>query len=141
MTGSGPTKRDDQPRAKRRTWRLSAAVVAAAAVAGAGVGAGTAAVSSGRPQAVVKTAPASTRPAVLDVPKLLQRVLPAVVSIQTIQSGGGQGAGTGIVITPNGEVLTNAHVVDGASSISVTRYGTTRALSAELVGAAAADDL
>jgi S1-C subfamily serine protease len=36
---------------------------------------------------------------------------------------------------------TNAHVVDGATGISVTRYGTSKALPARLVGAAPGDDL
>ncbi len=34
-----------------------------------------------------------------------------------------QAAGTGMVLTSNGEVLTNNHVIDGATSISVTDVG------------------
>jgi S1-C subfamily serine protease len=36
-----------------------------------------------------------------------------VVLIQTRLAAGGEGAGTGMVISPDGEVLTDAHVVAG----------------------------
>jgi len=35
-------------------------------------------------------------------------------------------AGTGMVLTPNGEVLTNNHVVEGATSINVRDVGNGR---------------
>lgn len=43
-------------------------------------------------------------------------------------------AGTGIVLTSNGEVLTNNHVIDGATSIRVTDIGNGHAYSATVVG-------
>jgi putative serine protease PepD len=49
---------------------------------------------------------------------LSARVLPSVVSIETISSDGG-GAGSGFVIDPNGYLLTNNHVVSGATTIKV----------------------
>ena len=49
---------------------------------------------------------------------LSARVLPSVVSIETISSDGG-GAGSGFVIDPNGYLLTNNHVVAGATAIKV----------------------
>ena len=63
----------------------------------------------------------------LDVRAVLAGVEPAVVSI-TVDSGTGRfsrrtGAGTGMVINPDGDVLTNAHVVDGATDIQVTITG------------------
>jgi putative serine protease PepD len=70
------------------------------------------------------------------------------VSIQTtiVESTGrtsvtGQGAGTGIVLTSDGEILTNAHVVAGATSITVTLPGESTARSATLVGADTAADI
>jgi S1-C subfamily serine protease len=55
---------------------------------------------------------------------VLARVEPAVVAIHTQSSSalGGtvEGAGTGMVLTPDGQVLTNAHVVSGADQIMVT---------------------
>jgi S1-C subfamily serine protease len=44
------------------------------------------------------------------------------------------GAGTGIVLTANGEVLTNNHVIDGATKISVTDLGNGKTYAARVVG-------
>lgn len=44
------------------------------------------------------------------------------------------GAGTGILLSPSGEVLTNNHVIIGASSVSVTDVGTGRTYPATVVG-------
>ena len=44
------------------------------------------------------------------------------------------GAGTGMVLTSNGLVLTNNHVVEGETSISVTDIGNHRTYSATVVG-------
>jgi S1-C subfamily serine protease len=45
-----------------------------------------------------------------------------------------QAAGTGMVLTPDGEVLTNNHVIDGATSISVTDVGNGKTYNASVVG-------
>jgi S1-C subfamily serine protease len=47
---------------------------------------------------------------------------------------GGQGAGTGIVLSSNGEVLTNNHVIDGATKVSVTDVGNGKTYNASVVG-------
>jgi S1-C subfamily serine protease len=46
-----------------------------------------------------------------------------------------------MVLTPSGEVLTNNHVVDGATSITVTLVTTGRTYSARVVGTDPTDDL
>lgn len=135
--------RKSKPLGRSRWWR-GAAVVVVAGMVGAGAGATTAEfVSDPAASAASDTAvqQADIGAAKLDVPALLARVLPGVVSIQTANAAGGQGAGTGMVISPAGEVLTNWHVVEGSTSITVTRYGTTKALQAGLVGAVPAQDL
>ncbi|SDC91479.1 S1C family serine protease [Rhodococcus tukisamuensis] len=48
-----------------------------------------------------------------------QRVLPSVVSLQ-VQTGRRTGGGSGSVLTPDGFILTSAHVVDGAKQADVT---------------------
>jgi putative serine protease PepD len=63
----------------------------------------------------------------MDVASALAAVSPAVVSIETtisVQRGPftseAPGAGTGIVLDTDGTILTNAHVVDGATTLAVT---------------------
>jgi serine protease Do len=58
---------------------------------------------------------------------LVKKVGPSVVSINTsttVQSYFGaqeqQGAGTGVIVTSDGIILTNKHVVEGASTVTVT---------------------
>ncbi|MEW2413273.1 trypsin-like peptidase domain-containing protein [Streptomyces sp. NPDC046866] len=48
-----------------------------------------------------------------------EQVSPSVVRIDT-RTGSGQGTGSGVVITADGEIVTNNHVVSGASEIQVT---------------------
>jgi S1-C subfamily serine protease len=54
--------------------------------------------------------------------------------VSTLDYGEGEAAGTGIVLTSSGEVLTNNHVVDGATSIEVTDVGNGKTYSATVVG-------
>jgi S1-C subfamily serine protease len=70
-----------------------------------------------------------------DLSTLLARVGPALVDINT-QLGyqNVQGAGTGIVLSPSGEVLTNNHVISGATSINVTDIGNGQTYPATVVG-------
>ncbi|WP_344905731.1 S1C family serine protease [Actinomadura meridiana] len=68
--------------------------------------------------------------------KVVDAVLPSVVKIQT-----DKGEGSGVVYDGNGDIVTNAHVVAGATKIKVTSSGGGSALDATLVGAFAADDL
>ncbi|HEX2700028.1 MAG TPA: trypsin-like peptidase domain-containing protein [Acidimicrobiales bacterium] len=79
----------------------------------------------------------------LDVAGVVEKVEPAVVSIQVGYGGGraGSGAGTGVLLSPTGEILTNAHVVDGASTIRVTLAGESQSRTAELVGSDPTADL
>jgi len=54
---------------------------------------------------------------------------------------GGQGAGTGMVLTSDGEILTNNHVVNGATTIRVIVPGTDQSYSAKVVGYSVTDDV
>jgi S1-C subfamily serine protease len=65
-----------------------------------------------------------------------------VVDITTvIDYGSAEAAGTGVVLTSNGEILTNNHVVDGATKITVTVVSTGRSYAATVVGTDATDDV
>jgi S1-C subfamily serine protease len=62
-------------------------------------------------------------------------VEPGLVLVNTdIGLQGMVGAGTGIVLSPDGEVLTNNHVVEGATQITATDSGTGRTYPATVVG-------
>jgi S1-C subfamily serine protease len=83
----------------------------------------------------------------LDVQGVLQAVQDGVVSIETevVRSGPfgsrtGAAAGSGMIIDASGLVLTNAHVVEGASSIRVN-LSNGKTLDGELVGAIRASDV
>ena len=58
---------------------------------------------------------------------------PAIVDVNTVV-GSGQAAGTGEIITSNGEILTNNHVVDRSTSIQVTIAGRSQTYTAHVIG-------
>src|SRR5579875_1051578 len=63
------------------------------------------------------------------------KVDPGLVDINTTLSyQEAEGAGTGMVLTPGGEVLTNNHVIEGETNISVTDIGNGRTYGATVVG-------
>ncbi|MBW3650238.1 MAG: trypsin-like peptidase domain-containing protein [Actinobacteria bacterium] len=76
----------------------------------------------------------------LDIQGVLDKVQPAVVAIG-VTGFEGRGAGTGMILTPDGEVLTNNHVVEGAARVQVTLNGESEPRQADLVGADAFADL
>jgi S1-C subfamily serine protease len=60
---------------------------------------------------------------------------PGLVDVNTTLSyQNEQAAGTGMVLTSTGEVITNNHVIDGATSISVTDIGNGKTYQANVVG-------
>ena len=53
--------------------------------------------------------------------ELVRQSKPAVVNIQTTKTGGGVNSqGTGFNLAPQGMIVTNRHVVEGASAVEVT---------------------
>jgi S1-C subfamily serine protease len=65
-----------------------------------------------------------------------------VVDIDTtLGYQGGSAAGTGVVLSSSGEILTNNHVVAGATSIRVTDVGNGRTYAATVVGTDRTDDI
>ena len=75
----------------------------------------------------------------LGLQDIYEKNIPSVVSI-TCTLSGGSGSGTGVVLSENGYLVTNAHVVDGAREIQVLLTDG-RTLSAHLVGADSLSDL
>ncbi len=82
-----------------------------------------------------------------DIQEVLAKVEPAVVSIDTTgivrgrSSGTVEGAGTGMILTSSGQVLTNNHVIAGASDVTVTLFGQTHQLAARVIGSDPGQDL
>jgi serine protease Do len=80
------------------------------------------------------------------VEAVVQRVLPAVVNVTTdiFQSGAqqGQGVGTGFVVRSDGIIVTNCHVVEHASKITVSSSAATPTQwSARVIGGDCLHDL
>ncbi|HKS22780.1 MAG TPA: trypsin-like peptidase domain-containing protein [Thermoanaerobaculia bacterium] len=62
-----------------------------------------------------------------------ETITPSVVNVEVSAEGKPRGGGSGFLFTPDGFILTNSHVVTGASSIDVTLYDGTRC-AASVVG-------
>ena len=71
----------------------------------------------------------------VDAAAIAEAVKPGVVDIYTtLGYKGAQAAGTGMVLTADGEVLTNNHVIDGSTEISVVVISTGKRYKAQVVG-------
>jgi S1-C subfamily serine protease len=61
-----------------------------------------------------------------DAARAYQAALPSIVTISTEEDSGGHGTGAGVVASSDGSILTALHVVETASSVSVTFADGTR---------------
>ena len=61
--------------------------------------------------------------------------------VTTLGYQNAKAAGTGMILTSNGEILTNNHVIDGATSIQVTVVATGRSYTATVVGTDPTEDV
>lgn len=84
----------------------------------------------------------------VDVSQVVNRVSPSVVSITTQTTGSSrygrrqvQSAGTGIIISANGYVMTNKHVVGKAQRLQITKSDGTQYSHVKLVGADPLNDV
>jgi putative serine protease PepD len=82
----------------------------------------------------------------IDVHSVVAKVVPSTVAITStlVQQQGpfqveGEGAGTGIILDSEGHILTNAHVVAGATSVTVDVNGESR--SAQVIGGDRSQDV
>jgi S1-C subfamily serine protease len=88
------------------------------------------------------TAWATSGSGVLSTAEIASRVDPGLVDvISTLGYQHGTAEGTGMVLTSNGEVLTNNHVVAGATSIQVRDIGNGRTYTAKVVGYSDSNDV
>jgi S1-C subfamily serine protease len=127
--GTGTAGYPAEPKPPRRRRRAMLAVTAGAALA-IGAGATWATTASGATSAALTTSQivSKTDPAIVDV-------------VSTLGNQNASAAGTGIVLTSTGEVLTNNHVINGATSIKVREVGDGRVYTASVVGYDATHDI
>ena len=88
-----------------------------------------------RPPADTETASALLDAYSQAVIRVVERVAPSVINVRRGRSGG-----SGLIVTPDGYALTNAHVVDAAREVGVAMHSGAE-LRAEVVGADPATDL
>jgi putative serine protease PepD len=127
------------PRGRRGGPRVVAVAAVAALVGGvAGAGAagfarqGTSGTGSAQVAPAIKTATNSSPAS--SVTQIVNEVSPAIVEITADNGDGSTDQGTGMIITSTGEVLTNNHVIAGATGITVTLDNSTKQLAARLIG-------
>ena len=115
--GSGPGESGGRHR-RRRFILAGASFGAAAALTIAGLGAANAFGAT-----------------TLTTAQIASKVDPGLVDVvSTLGYQNGEAAGTGQVLTSTGEVLTNNHVIDGATSVKVRDIGNGRTYTAKVVG-------
>lgn len=94
--------------------------IAAAVVGGSGSAAPTVANSN------ANSSLKQNRTSEVSVTQIANEVTPSVVDINTTLDpleGGGAAAGTGMIASPSGEIITNNHVVQGADTVYVSVLG------------------
>jgi putative serine protease PepD len=128
------------PPVRSRSRPRLATVLAAAILAGGASGAGVVvALDRGAPTAgptiIQERAPPNGSASAGSTEAAARQVLPSVVQVRS-----GRGAGSGVVMDGEGHVLTNHHVVSGASSVRLV-LSSGRTLTAEVVGSDADDDI
>jgi len=113
----------DGPRRPVHRFRHRFLLAATAVVAGLGTFFGLLTATASSPNTILTTAQvaAHTNPGLVDV-------------VSTLGLQQSASAGTGLVLTPSGEILTNNHVIKGATSIRVTDIGNGRSYPAKVVG-------
>ncbi len=135
---SGAGFASEPPPPRRRNHKRGLLITGAAALV-AGAAAGGLIGALDHAPATTATATSST---VLSTSQIASRVDPALVDV--VATDGDQqatSAGTGIVLTSNGEVLTNNHVINGATSLKVTDVGNGKTYTAKVVGYDASHDV
>jgi len=145
LSPSQPYPPASPPPAARRPSRIVAAILAALLLLGAGAGLGWGLTRDQGSSTAIGGSSNGQAATSLDVQAIADRVEPAVVDINTEIQGPfgqiGRGAGTGMLVTSSGEVLTNNHVIQGATKIEVSITGRSGTYEASVVGVDFRDDV
>ena len=140
----GPVPPSANPNRPRRFRRGAVALMIAAVIGAGAVGGVTGALigaddNPATPAATTTISQQVSSNTPTDVSSVAQKVLPSVVQVN-VQTANAQGIGSGVILTSDGRVLTNNHVVDGAQQVTVT-LNDGRELPATVVGTNATADL
>lgn len=125
-----------------RFRRNTVALIAAATLAAGGIGGAVGALLGGddSPAAAPQLNATSTSDtSATDVSSVVERVAPSVVQVDVVTSSG-EVLGSGVILSADGRILTNNHVVEGARQITVT-LSDGRTVDASVVGTAPETDL
>ena len=140
---AAPPASPPSPPPKRFRRGLLVAVAALTVAGGAGSGAVAAALVAHAAPAAAATTPTTTTvqgtSSSATAESVYAQVSPGVVTI-TSATGRGQAIGSGIVLDTNGDILTNAHVIAGATQMQVT-LSSGQTVAATLVGSNSSADL
>ncbi|GLZ38989.1 serine protease PepD [Actinokineospora sp. NBRC 105648] len=131
----------------RNRIRRGAVALVAAGVLGAGLLGGAAGALIGSDGAATPVASATTTQSAqtasvstpTDVSAIVAKVMPSVVQVN-VRTANAQGIGSGVILSADGRILTNYHVVDGARTISIT-FSDGKTADAQVVGTDASADL
>jgi S1-C subfamily serine protease len=138
------------PAPRRRSTTVLVALVALAVLVAGAIGLSGNALRDDRrttvAEAPIVTPPASVGP---EAASVARSVAPAIVNVNTFRTTFNAttsslvplGAGTGMILSPQGEILTNNHVVKGASKIEVEVAGQTGTYTAKVLGVDPSDDV
>ncbi|NUT46381.1 MAG: trypsin-like serine protease [Saccharothrix sp.] len=126
---------------RRRTGTVVTSAALVAALFGGVTGGVVGAVNASGSAAVAPTGSpvALSTSSALDVSAIAAKVLPSVVQVNVV-SAQGQGLGSGVVLSSDGRILTNNHVVAGARQVTVT-LADGRTVDAEVLGTDPSSDL
>ncbi len=148
--GDEPTRAwpmDPLPPEPPRRSRRTALVVGAALLVGAGGATAVATMTNGDDNERAERAQvAAPLPAVKgslkqsETAKLYEQASGAVVSIR-VRAGSSLGSGTGFVIDRNGTIVTNAHVVQDATTVAIRLDDSSEAIEARVTGTDPSTDL
>ncbi len=121
---AGPGPAMSPGRDRRRLWVVALVSALVGALVAAAVSAGVVASRDGR-QRIVARPPVTTPDGAMDIQTILEQVGESVVTIETSVSARGdvfEGAGTGVVLSADGLVMTNAHVIAQSEAITVRTF-------------------
>jgi putative serine protease PepD len=135
-----------QQRPPRRVRRGTVAAVVAATLVAGGLGGTLGALIGDDGAAQASALPATTTSSTTssgtegtDVSAVVQKVLPSVVQVN-VTLPNGEGIGSGVILSADGKILTNNHVVADAQTVTVT-LSDGRTVDARVLGTDPSSDL